>query len=411
MTRQTSKLDPLLPAGVAADLDAETTLARGLPARVYYEPAIFEAESARLFPRTWVAAGVASDIPAPGDAIPVTVAGRNLVLLRAENGDVHGFYNACRHRGMKLLCQPARGVRSFVCPFHSWTYGVDGRLRAMPYVGGVGKHALDGFEKDSLGLIPVRVAVWCNTLFVNLDGKAQSFEDYVEPLVRHLGGARDWSALHHHAPGSIHAREVQGNWKEYVEISLEEYHLKSAHPQVFAGMDPLTWKDDPVIDRHLLGSEAQISGSYGAGYRYYSGVPLPRWLERGERWQSYILLFPNLGIFATSDQLSIEFVLPSSATHYDHRQEFYFDPSVQPDGVHKGAIDAAMQAWDLLNQQDAALLKGLCETQRTNDAIGNRSRFAGRWEVNVHRFQQLYLESLQGGASSTDPEPAGAGPR
>lgn len=397
MSGYTSTLDGLLDAATAADLDTETTSARGLPARVYYEPAIFEAECERLFPRTWVAVGVASDIPAPGDAVPVRVAGRNVVLLRAEDGEIRGFYNACRHRGMKLLCQSARGLRSFVCPFHNWTYGLDGKLRAMPYVGGVGKHALEGFEKDSLGLVPVRVGVWCNTVFVNLDGKAQPFEEYVAPLVRHLGGDRDWSALHHHARGSIPTSQVRGNWKEYIEVSVEEFHLKAVHPQVFAGMDPLTWKDDPVVDRHLLGSEALISGSYGAGYKYYSGVPLPRWLERGERWQSYIVLFPNLGIFATSDQLSMEILLPIDAQTYEHRQEFYFDSSVQPDGVHKGAIEAVMEAWDLLNRQDAVLLDALRDTQRTNQAIGNRSRFAGRWEVNVHRFQQLYLAALRNG--------------
>lgn len=394
MSHPTTTLD-FLDDGVAAELDAGTTSARGLPARIYYDPAVFEAECERLFPRTWVAVGVASDIPAAGDAVPVTVARRNIVLVRGDDGQIGAFYNTCRHRGMKLLCHASRGLRSFVCPFHNWTYGLDGRLRAMPYVGGVGQHTLDGFDKDSLGLVPVRAGVWCNTIFVNLDGKAPSLDEHVDPLVRHLGGERDWSALHHHARGSIHTDRVRGNWKGYLESALEEYHLKAAHPQIFAGMDPLTWKDDPIIDRHMLGSEALISGSYGAGPIYYSGVPLPRWLERGERWQTYIVLFPNLGIFAASDQLSMEIVLPIDATSYEHRHDFYFDPRVQPDGVHKGAVDAAVQAWELLNEQDAVLLDAWQDTQPTNQAIGNRARFAGRWEVNVQRFQQLYLASLR----------------
>lgn len=402
MSTETSILQSVLHPAIAADLQNSTTSAQGLPARIYYEAAIFKAECERMFPRTWVAVAVASDIPNYGDAIPVSIAGRNLILIRSETSQIAGFYNACRHRGMKLLREPACGIRSLVCPFHNWTYGLDGKLRGMPYVGGVGKHTLDGFEKGTLGLMPVRVGVWCNVVFVNLDHKAEPLENYLVPLIRHLGGPRDWSTLHHYQQGSIKVDRVHGNWKEYVEISLEEYHLKAAHPEVFAGMDPLTWKDDPVVDGHLLGSEAQISGSYGAGYRYYSGVALPRWLDKSERWQSYVVMFPNLGIFATSDQLSIEFVLPASASEYEHRQEFYFDRRIEPEGVHKGALDAAMGAWRLLNQQDAALLQGLRESQPTNDVIGNRSRFAGRWEVNVHRFQQIYLDLLRAN-SAPDP--------
>ena len=396
-------IENLLGPGVREGLDQPTVTATGLPAKVYFDPAIFDAECERLFPQAWVAAGVASDIPEYGDAVLSTVARRNLILLRDRDRKIRAFYNTCRHRGMKLLCEPTTGLRSIRCPFHDWTYGLDGQLRGTPYLGGVGKHELEGFERESLGLIPVRVGQWCNTIFVNLDGQAPPLEEYLASLVAHLGGDRDWEALYHHKPGSIKQDQIKGNWKEYVEISLEEYHLKFAHPEVFKGIDPLTWKDDPVIEGRLLGSQAQISGSYGAGYKYYVGPPLPRWLERGEKWQSYVMLFPNLGIFATSDQLSIDYVLPVSADLYNYRQEFYFDGRVAPESTHKGAIAAAMAAWDLLMSQDSALLDGLRDTQRTNQSIGNRSRFAGRWEVNVHRFQQHYLQSLLSQPTNGEP--------
>ena len=355
---------------------------------------MFDAECERLFPRTWMAVAVASDLPGPGDALPVTVAGRNVLLLRDRDGTVRAWYNACRHRGMKLVLAPTTGLGSIACPFHAWTYGLDGRLRGTPYLGGVGRHELAGFDCEELGLIPVRVGEWCNTLFLNLDGRAPPLEEHLAPLVAHLG-AQDWGRLHHHRPGSVRAADVAGNWKEYVEVSLEEYHLRFAHPQTFAGIDPLTWKDTPVADRHLFGSEAELSGSYGAGSAYWSGVPLPRWIERGERWQSYVGLFPNLGVWATSDQLSIDFFLPSSAESYDYRQEFYFDPSIEPDGVHAGALAALLAAWRELSVQDAVLMDGLRDNQRTNAAIGNRTRFAGDWEVNLQRFQQQYLRAMR----------------
>jgi hypothetical protein len=107
------------------------------------------------------------------------------------------------------------------------------------------------------------------------------------------------------------------------------------------------------------------------------------------------MLFPNLGVFATSDQLKIEIILPISAVLHSYRHELYFGATVEPETTHKDAVQALMSAWDLVIRQDSALLEGLRDTQRTNQDIDNRSRFAGSWEVNVHRFQQHYLESLR----------------
>jgi len=391
-------IDALIGADAIAALGEPTATARGLPPKVYFDPEIFEAECELVFPRTWLAVALASDIPGPGDAKAVNVANRNVLLVRDEKGRVNAFYNTCRHRGMKLVTEPASCLRSITCPFHAWTYALDGRLRGTPYLGGVGKHQLDGFVRDDLGLVGIRLGEWCNTLFVNFDGQAPPLEEHLAPLVAHLGGDRDWSALHHHAGGGIHQVDLQGNWKENVEVSLEEYHLKFAHPQVFAGIDPLTWRDQPVVDRHLWGEDAWLSGSYGAGYEYYSGPPLPRWLERGERWQTYVLLFPNLGIFATSDQLAIEIVSPRGPERHDFRQEYYFAPEVAGDATYAPAVTAIVDAWLGLLEQDGALLDGLRENRRTNQYIENPTRFAGNWELGLHRFQQHYVEALRAGS-------------
>src|SRR3954470_25082472 len=104
MTTKTRPLDELLDGEWSSALAEPTIAAKGLPARVYFEPAIFDLECERLFPRTWMAAGVASDIPEPGDVLLVTIARRNIILLRDRNREIRGFFNSCRHRGMKLLC-------------------------------------------------------------------------------------------------------------------------------------------------------------------------------------------------------------------------------------------------------------------------------------------------------------------
>ena len=165
--------------------------------------------------------------------------------------------------------------------------------------------------------------------------------------------------------------------------------------QVFDGLDPLSWRDLPVADRNLFGSQAYLSGSYGAGHKYFDGVPLPPWLDRGPDWQSFVLLYPNLGIWLTSDQLALDFVLPVGPDHHLARQEFYFHASVEGESKYQPAIDALFQAWDGVFLQDAKLLEGLHDNQLSNSAAEHRSRFAGNWEINVHAFQKYYLESLR----------------
>ncbi len=100
--------------------------ARGLPGAAYTSEEFYQLEQERLFPRTWMGVAFAHEIPDPGDAIPVTVAGLPVILLRDKKGEIRAFHNVCRHRAALVLREPEKGLSNLRCPYHAWTYGLDG---------------------------------------------------------------------------------------------------------------------------------------------------------------------------------------------------------------------------------------------------------------------------------------------
>ena len=132
-------LSSLVSGSDLSALDRPPGEALGLPGRVYGSE-FFALEQRQLFPRTWCAAGFASDIPEPGDAWPAVLAGWPLLLVRDENREVRAFHNVCRHRANRVVDAPCRKLKSLTCPWHGWTYAFDGSLVGTPRLGGERAH-------------------------------------------------------------------------------------------------------------------------------------------------------------------------------------------------------------------------------------------------------------------------------
>ena len=134
--------------GVVSDavidmLNAPIEDARGLPNEAFTSEAFFELEKERLFPRTWTFAGTASDIPNVGDARPTNVAGNPVILVRQKGNGIGVFHNVCPHRGSRLLTEPVVGERAIVCPYHAWSFELDGQIRGRTHYHGCDKHETD----------------------------------------------------------------------------------------------------------------------------------------------------------------------------------------------------------------------------------------------------------------------------
>ncbi len=207
---------------------------RALAARHYTDAGVFALACDRVFHRTWQPACHPSAVPEPGDCLPFTVAGQDLVMVRQKDRSLRCFHNVCQHRGHRLVKEGGR--RPFiVCPYHSWSYDLDGPLRSAP-----GTRGAPGFDKSSVRLAEVRLETFCGFAFVNLDAGAPPMGETYPGVGRAIRAAcpdvEDLVLAHEHS-----ARE-DCNWMLAIENYNECYHCKVAHPTFASGVvDPRSY--------------------------------------------------------------------------------------------------------------------------------------------------------------------------
>ena len=198
-----------------------TAQAAGLPSSAYTSSEFLKLEQDLCSPRGGIYAGRAAELAKPGDGRPVEIAGKPLILLRNRAGEIKAFHNVCSHRNALLSREPFGGRPTITCPYHSWTYDLDGRLIRTPHIGGQDVHKCAGIEPQDLGLRPARIESWAGLLFVNLTGDAPPLANWLKPLTERWS-AYDFTQLRH---GGGRSYELRTNWKHAVENYLESYHL------------------------------------------------------------------------------------------------------------------------------------------------------------------------------------------
>ncbi len=203
-----------------AELISRQAPGYSLDQRFYTDPDIYELELERIIYRNWILAGHVSQIPEPGDFKVLNVARESAIIVRGTNGDLNAFANVCRHRG-SLVCLASEGhVDKFVCPYHGWTYDIDGKLIAA-------RNMADGFDKSSHGLNPVSVDVIHGLIFVCFTDSPPSLagakRDLAEPMA--MFGFENLKVA------AQKSYEIPANWKLSVENYQECYHCATAHPE------------------------------------------------------------------------------------------------------------------------------------------------------------------------------------
>jgi glycine betaine catabolism A len=217
--------------------DPPTELLRTLPREAYISPSHFEREAERIFRRGWFCVGREEAVSTPGAYLLVDVAGERALVVRTRTGDLHAFHNVCRHRGSELvIADPIDGVEtpragrfrgSIRCPYHAWTYGLDGELRNAPFL-----TESDGLRREQLGLYPVAVDTWGGFVFVDLAVSEPISERSLEAT---MGAAIERSTNYPLAElrtGARRAYDVAANWKVIVENYNECYHCGPVHPEL-----------------------------------------------------------------------------------------------------------------------------------------------------------------------------------
>ena len=286
-------------SAMRAPLEAES-----LPPWCYSSPRILEAEIAKVFRPAWHCIGRADRLPAPGDYSAFEIAGIPLLLSRDRDGMLRAFANSCRHRGTQLL-QGDGNCRAIICPFHGWSYALDGRLAAAPEM-----ERTPGFDKTDYGLLPIRLEERDGFLFLCLDPQTEDLDAW-------LG---DFSALHADwqlddmASARRKVFEVDCNWKLYLEVFNEYYHLKKVHAETIADVFQAPDGPEATSGNYLtqFGPHEVSSGVLEQQRdRTMPGLPAS---EGGPRSGTrYTWLCPGTAFAITDDVLWMHEVMPLSA--------------------------------------------------------------------------------------------------
>ena len=366
-------LKSILGMDALAAFEASGPVANGLPATAYTSEAFFALENERLFCESWVFVGLAHELAGTGDVLPVTVGGKPVVLVRDAEQQVRAFHNVCRHRSLKLVDKPGNPGSKIRCPYHSWTYNLDGSLYLAPYFGGRDLRAApEGFDRERHGLVPVRSATWHDWIFVNLSGRAPPFEDFVDPLVKRLDGV-DLAGLRHLV--TIDLGEIAANWKLLIENFIEPYHVQFVHP---------TTTEQPLADHYTVNDP----GCLGCA------VDVSRKAKREDTLSAdsrYLTLFPNFvfGLYLP-DQIGVHLDIPLAPDRTLQRRAIY---SLGPDPVSADRIERLARLWRDVHFEDRDICERL-QTGRASDAAGG-GVLSPVWEDSVRSFQELVVERLK----------------
>lgn len=377
-------------------LDAETlsavrrptTQANGLPNALYVDEDLFLKERKAVFHDGWAAIGFGKDVPRKGDAVPVNFLGVPLLLLRDKKGELRVFQNVCRHRGMILVSEPTRITGVIRCPYHAWCYGLDGKLKITPDVGGAGVDKHDSVDPDALGLIPVRSAVYLDTVFVNLSGDAPEFE------ARASGLKERWKEfdkpIYHGGAESSFTLTVNCNWKLAVENYCESYHLPAVHP----GLNAYS----KIEDHYHIEQEDDFSGQGTMVYNPRlddSGRAFGRFANLSSKWDSqaeYIAMYPNVLFGVHKDHTFAILLMPQGPEKTTERVEIYYadEAALVPEWSDLRQINS--DQWKGVFVEDIDVVEGM---QAGRHAPGfDGGRFSPVMDTPTHMFHRWVAERM-----------------
>ncbi|WP_432119169.1 aromatic ring-hydroxylating oxygenase subunit alpha [Streptomyces sp. bgisy032] len=367
-----------------------------LPGRYYTDPDVFRQEQEHVFESLWCCAVRSADLDRPGAFRTVQVGRESVVITRTRTGELRAFLNVCRHRGARLCTEEAGEVRrTLQCPYHAWTYDLDGKLIAAPNL-----IKMPDVDRVAYGLIKVDLREWLGYTWVCLADEPPSFEDtVVRAAVERLGDA---AAIEHYgtenlALGKRISYDVRANWKLIVENFMECYHCATIHPELTEVLPEFA---DGYAAQYYVGHGAEfgddiqgftVDGSAGFGR-------LPAVSTEQDRRYYAITVKPTVFVNLLPDHVILHRMFPLS----EDRTVVECDWLYAPDVVRSGAdLSKSVELFHRVNAQDFAA----CE--RTQPAMASRAYREGGVlvpsEHHIGIFHAWLVERL--GSAQAGPVP------
>lgn len=334
-----------------------------LDARYFVDPAWFAVDEARVLRGGWQLAAWRGDLAVSGDWVAADVAGGSVLIAVRADGALAAYWNVCRHRAGPVAAGKGRGATRWRCLYHGWQYGLDGRLRAAPEMGG----AL-GFDMADVALAGVRVAEFQGLVFVALSAAAPPFAEVVAQIAERIA-PNDLTSMRFEARVVY---EVDCNWKVYIDNYLEGYHVPYIHPALTGSVDYAEYRTDLARWYSLQYTPVRDGDpAYGAGTMYY------------------YFIYPNTMLNIVDGRLQVNRVLPDGP----RRCRVEFDYYYTPDALARAADDRAFT--DTVQAEDAAICAAVDRNLRSGAYQGGRlcpRREAGVWHWH-NLLRRVYADA------------------
>jgi len=342
-----------------------------IPAPWYTDARIAQLELQNVFSRTWQSVGRTEQVEKPGQYVTATVAGEPIVAVRGSDGILRAFYNVCRHHAMTVMNEPCGHAQHMRCPYHGWTYNLEGELRGMTEFEGV-----CNFDRAQNGLVPVRVELWENFIFVNLDPNAAPLRDFLGALVG-LAKPLNFGGLKF-----VERRSYiqQCNWKVYVDNFLDGgYHVPHMHKGLNSVLDYTNYTIENVDRCCVQSSPVAVDKSSEASAAA---------TRKGDR-AYYFWQYPNFMLNWYEGYLDTNLVIPLGADRCEVIFDFYFGDTSEAQMPY---IRESMGVSERVQQEDIVICDGV---QR---GLSSRAYQAGRLsvrrEAGEHLFHRLLAADL-----------------
>ncbi|MFJ6544925.1 aromatic ring-hydroxylating dioxygenase subunit alpha [Streptomyces sp. NPDC091385] len=352
---------PISPAG-----PLPPSLVATLPGAYYTDPEIFRREQAALFESMWMCVVRAADLDRPGAYRTVQVGRESVVVTRTRAGELRAFLNVCRHRGARLCVEESGQVRrNLQCPYHAWTYDLEGRLIAAPNL-----VRMPDVDRERYSLVKVALREWLGYAWVCLSDEPPSFEDtVVHAAVERLG---DPAAIEHYgterlALGKRVTYDVRANWKLIVENFMECYHCATIHPELTEVLPEFA---EGYAAQYYVGHGAEfgtgvegftVDGSAGFG-------TLPEVSAEQDRRYYAITVKPTVFVNLVPDHVILHRMFPLAEDRTVVECDWLYAPEVVASGAD---VSKSVELFHRVNEQDFAA----CE--RTQPAMSSRAYRSG----------------------------------
>ncbi len=331
-----------------------------------------------LFQRSWTCLGRADEIPHPGDYRTYEVGGSGVIVLRDADGELRAYHNVCRHRGTRILeAEAGAGLTVIQCPYHAWTYGLDGCLAGAPHMEGS-----ESFDREEYGLYPLRCEEWRGFLFISLNPRPEPLGDYLGEFVRRAAPYPLERLRRAHRV----SYEIAANWKLVIQNANECYHCPGVHPQLVR-LTPYRSGEEDLRKGPVFGGWMDFvdgAQTLAPGGRLVRR-PFPRLSEEDLRRVYYYVLYPGNFLSLLPDYVTLDWFIPVSPD----RTRLVFDLYVDRD--EPDAADDAMAFWDTTNRQDWHICEMAHLGSRT--VAYGQGRYSTEEEV-VHLIDRYYLSRM-----------------